>query len=54
LVFEREAPWRGGQGVRVARMNVEPSQLSHVEDAVAWYVVPVVPVVADASGFCAR
>jgi hypothetical protein len=53
LVFEREAPWRGGQGVRVTQMNVEPSQLSSVEDPVAWYGDAVVPVVADASGFCA-
>ena len=53
VVFEREAPWRGGQGVRVTRMNVDPSQLSNVEDAVAWYGDTVVPVVADASGFCA-
>jgi len=25
LVFEREAPLRGGQGVRVTPMDVEPS-----------------------------
>ncbi len=53
LVFEREAPWRGGQGVRVTRMNVKPSQLSSIEDAVAWYGDSVVPLVADISGFCA-
>jgi len=53
LVFEREAPWRGGQGVRVTRMNVEPSQLSSIEDAVAWYGDTVVPMLADTSGFCA-
>ena len=53
LVFEREAPWRGGQGVRVTRMNVEPSQLSSIEDAVAWYGDSVVPMLADTSGFCA-
>jgi hypothetical protein len=35
LVFEREAPLRGGQGVRVTPMDVEPSMLSNVEDAVA-------------------
>jgi hypothetical protein len=53
LVFEREAPWRGGQGVRVTRMNVGPSQLPGVEDAVAWYGDTVVPALADTSGFCA-
>jgi len=53
LVFEREAPWRGGQGVRVTRMNVEPSQLSSIEDAVAWYGDTVVPQLADTGGFCA-
>jgi hypothetical protein len=53
LVFEREAPWRGGQGVRVTLMNVEPSQLSSIEDAVAWYGDTVVPMLADTSGFCA-
>lgn len=37
LVFEREAPLRGGRGVRVTPMDVEPSMLSNVEDAVAWY-----------------
>ncbi len=53
LVFEREAPLRGGQGVRVTPMNVEPSMLSNVEDAVAWYGDTAVPRLADASGFCA-
>ena len=53
LVFEREAPLRGGQGVRVTQMNVEPSMLSNVEDAAAWYGDTAVPRLADASGFCA-
>ena len=53
LVFEREAPWRGGQGVRVTPMTVEPSVLSRTEDAVAWYGDTAVPVLADTSGFCA-
>jgi hypothetical protein len=53
LVFELEAPLRGGQGVRVTRMDVEPSKLSNVEDAVAWYGDTAVPRLADASGFCA-
>jgi hypothetical protein len=53
LVFEHEAPWRDGQGVRVTPMTVEPSVLSSVEDAVAWYGDTAVPVLADTSGFCA-
>jgi hypothetical protein len=53
LVFEREAPLRGGQGVRMTRMNVEPSKLSNIEDAVAWYGDTAVPLLAGASGFCA-
>ena len=53
LVFEHEAPWRGGQGVRVTAMTVKPSLLSSVEDAVAWYGDTAVPVLADTSGFCA-
>ena len=53
LVFELEAPLRGGQGVRVTQMDVEPSKLSNVEDAVAWYGDMAVPRLADASGFCA-
>jgi hypothetical protein len=53
LVFEREAPLRGGQGVRMTRMNVEPSKLSNIEDAVAWYGDTTVPLLAGASGFCA-
>jgi hypothetical protein len=67
LVFEREAPLRGGQGVRVTPMSVEPSKAedavapmsagssrrSAVEEAVAWYGNTAVPVLADTSGFCA-
>ena len=53
LVFEHEAPWRGGQGVRVTAMTVTPSMLSGVEDAVAWYGDTAVPRLADAGGFCA-
>ncbi len=67
LVFEREAPWRGGQGVRVTLVSVEPSKaedavapmsaesskLSNVEDAVAWYGDTAVPLLAETSGFCA-
>ncbi|HEX6454582.1 MAG TPA: hypothetical protein VF060_34605 [Trebonia sp.] len=57
LVFELEAPWRVGQGVRVTHMDVDPSKLSsklsNVEDAVAWYGDTAVPQLSDASGFCA-
>lgn len=51
LVFERDAPLRGGQAVRVTQMEVDPSKLSSVEDAVAWYGDTVVPQLADTSGF---
>ena len=53
LVFEREAPLRGGQGVRLTRMNVQPAKMSNIEDAIAWYGDTAVPLLADASGFCA-
>lgn len=53
LVFEREAPLRGGQGVRVTPVHVDPSKLSTIEDAVAWYGDTAVPLLADVSGFCA-
>ena len=53
LVFEREAPLRAGQGVRVTRMSAEPSRESKIEDAVAWYGDTAVPWLADADGFCA-
>jgi hypothetical protein len=67
LAFEREAPWRGGQGVRVtpmtvepskaedvvAPMSAEPSKLANIEDAAAWYGDTAVPLLADISGFCA-
>jgi hypothetical protein len=52
LVFEREVPLRGGQGVRVTPVHVDPSKLSTVEDAVAWYGDTAVPLLADVSGFC--
>ena len=51
LVFERDAPLGSGQGVRVTQMKVEPSKLSELEDAVAWYGDTVVPQLADTSGF---
>ena len=46
VVFEREAPLRGGQGVRVTPVNAGPSQLSTIEDAIAWYGDTAVPVLA--------
>jgi hypothetical protein len=54
LVFERQAPLRGGQGVRVTPMDVEPSMLSNGEDAVAWYGDTAVPRLAEASGSAPR
>lgn len=53
LVFELEAPLRGGQGVRMTQLDVEPSKLSNIEDAIAWYGDTAVPRLADAGGFCA-
>lgn len=53
LVFEREVPLRGGQGVRVTPVHVDPSKLSTVEDAAAWYGDAAVPLLADVSFFCA-
>jgi heme-degrading monooxygenase HmoA len=50
-VFERDAPLRGGEGARVTQMKVEPSKLSNVEDAIAWYGDTVVPQLVDTSGF---
>jgi quinol monooxygenase YgiN len=48
-VFEREGSLRGGEGVRLTRMDVEPSA---VEDAVAAFGDTVVPWLADTAGFC--
>jgi hypothetical protein len=67
LVFEREVPLGGGQGVRVTPVSIKPvrpedaiapigvkaSRRSNVEDAVAWYADTAVPLLADTSGFCA-
>ena len=67
VMFEREVPWRSGQGVRVTVVSVEPSRaedavapmsaesskLSNVENAVAWYGDTAVPLLADTRGFCA-
>ena len=54
LVFEHEAPLRGGQGVRVTTMTVEPSLLSSVEDAAAWYGDTAVPGLARCRRFLRR
>ena len=49
-VFEREAPLSAGAGLRLTRMDIEPSG---VEDAVESYGDTVVPQVAETEGFCA-
>jgi hypothetical protein len=43
LVFERDAPLRGGEGVRVTQLKVEPSKLSKVEDAALDGVIGIGP-----------
>jgi len=48
-VFELETPVRRGAGLRLTRMDVEPSQ---VEDAVEGYGDTAVPWLADTEGFC--
>jgi hypothetical protein len=48
-VFELEAPLRAGAGLRLTRMDFEPSR---VEDAVEAYGDTVVPWLADTAGFC--
>ena len=48
-VFELEAPMRSGAGMRLTRMDVEPSQ---VEDAVEGYGDTAVPWLAETRGFC--
>jgi quinol monooxygenase YgiN len=48
-VFELEAPVRSGAGMRLTRMDVEPSQ---VEDAVEGYGDTAVPWLAETKGFC--
>ncbi len=48
-VFEREAPLVTGAGVRLTRMDVEPSR---VEDTVEVYGETTVPWLADTEGFC--
>ena len=48
-VFEREAPLRSGEGVRVTRLDVQPDA---VEDTVATFGGVTVPWLADTEGFC--
>jgi hypothetical protein len=48
-VFEREAPLITGEGVRLTRMDVEPSA---VENAVAAFGDITVPRLAGIQGFC--
>jgi len=48
-VFELEAPARQGAGLRLTRMDINPS---HVEDAVAGYGDTAVPWLAETVGFC--
>jgi len=47
-VFEREAPLRGGEGVRLTRMEVEPSAM---DDAIEVYGDTAVPLLAETAGF---
>jgi hypothetical protein len=48
-VFELEAPLHAGAGLRLTRMDIEPSR---VEDAVEAYGDSAVPWLADSAGFC--
>jgi hypothetical protein len=48
-IFELEGPAPSGAGLRLTRMDVEPSQ---VEDAVEGYGDTAVPWLAESSGFC--
>ena len=48
-IFELEAPVRAGAGLRLTRMDIEPS---NVEDAVETYGDTAVPWLAESDGFC--
>ena len=48
-IFEREAPLSEGAGLRLTRMDVEPSG---VDDADQVYADTAVPWLADTEGFC--
>jgi quinol monooxygenase YgiN len=47
-VFEREARLRGGEGVRLTRMDAEPSA---VEDVIEVFGDTAVPLLAETAGF---
>ncbi len=47
-VFEREAPFGAGAGVRLTRLDVGPGA---VGDAIAWFGDTAVPWLADTEGF---
>ncbi len=49
LVFEREAPLRGGEGVRLTRIEVKPSAAADVIEA---FGDSAVPDLAETPGFC--
>ena len=49
-VFEQQGTLMAGAGLRLTRMDIEPSQ---VEDAVETYGDTAVPMLADTEGFCA-
>jgi len=49
-VFEQQGTLTAGAGLRLTRMDIEPSQ---VEDAVEVYGDTAVPMLADTEGFCA-
>ena len=48
FVFEREAPLRGGEGVRLTRIEVKPSA---VEDVAEAFGDSAVPLLAETPGF---
>jgi hypothetical protein len=49
-VFEQQGTLMAGAGLRLTRMDIEPSQ---AEDAVEAYGDTAVPMLADTEGFCA-
>jgi hypothetical protein len=49
VVFEREAPLRSGEAVRLTRAEVKPSAVADVGDV---YGDTAVPRLADTPGFC--
>jgi hypothetical protein len=47
-VFEREAPFGAGEGVRLMQLDVKPRE---ADDAIAWFGDTAVPWLADTDGF---